>query len=215
MSSSDGINRKFSLGTFFCSYFLESRSHDSFSELIAFGLLDILPNCVNSSYFVWNPNLKHLSLGVYSALIEIGMVREIAELDPGVSHYVIGYYVHNNEKMRYKLQYCPSEMFVQQIGRWMDTEQALEWIEEHAGHPIPNPPSEHDAMPCLTVEDLLNSLESIGTNRVIFQRTACTVSEVIDLVLEGEADSCCLTSYCKFLSMVGTDFAARCLYALH
>ena len=37
-------------------------------KLIAVGVLDILPNCVSSKYFFYDPEYSFLSLGTYSAL---------------------------------------------------------------------------------------------------------------------------------------------------
>ena len=37
-------------------------------KLIAVGVLDILPRCVSSVYFFYDPDYSFLSLGVYSAL---------------------------------------------------------------------------------------------------------------------------------------------------
>jgi arginine-tRNA-protein transferase len=37
-------------------------------RLIAVGVIDILPRCVSSVYFYYDPELGHLSLGTYASL---------------------------------------------------------------------------------------------------------------------------------------------------
>lgn len=51
-------------------------------RLIAFAVLDILPDCVSSVYFCYDPELPKQSLGVYSALREIALVRALVKRDP-------------------------------------------------------------------------------------------------------------------------------------
>lgn len=42
-------------------------------------MIDILPSCVSSVYFIWDPDWAWASLGKLSALYEIALVREMAE----------------------------------------------------------------------------------------------------------------------------------------
>ncbi|KAF9514241.1 hypothetical protein BS47DRAFT_893028 [Hydnum rufescens UP504] len=46
-------------------------------ELIAFGVVDVLPNCISSVYLVYSPEWAWASLGKLSALYEIALVHEI------------------------------------------------------------------------------------------------------------------------------------------
>lgn len=48
-------------GSFHQQYWLDG-------ELIAVGVVDILPKCVSSVYLFYDPNYSHLSLGTYGAL---------------------------------------------------------------------------------------------------------------------------------------------------
>ena len=47
-------------------------------KLIAVSMIDLLPSCVNSSYFIWDPDYKYLRLGIVSALFEIEWVRSLS-----------------------------------------------------------------------------------------------------------------------------------------
>lgn len=48
-------------GSFHQQYWLDGR-------LIAVGVLDILPKCVSSVYFFYDPDFSHLTLGTYGSL---------------------------------------------------------------------------------------------------------------------------------------------------
>ncbi|GAA5877358.1 hypothetical protein JCM16303_006255 [Sporobolomyces ruberrimus] len=78
--------------------------------LIAFAVLDLLPQAVSSVYFVWNPDWSGMSLGKLSALREIEMVRDLEKRglwEVGKGRYMMGYYIEV-PKMRYKADYQPS-----------------------------------------------------------------------------------------------------------
>ena len=58
------------MGCYHMKYYLNGESG---SELIAIGVVDILPRGLESAYFFYSPDLRdtgfHLSLGVFSAVI--------------------------------------------------------------------------------------------------------------------------------------------------
>jgi arginine-tRNA-protein transferase len=90
-------------GSFHQKYFIDE-------QLIAVAVLDVLPNCVSSVYFLYDPAFGKLSLGTFSALKEIQTVHELSQLYPELKYYYLGYYIHSCPKMRYKAQYRPSEL---------------------------------------------------------------------------------------------------------
>ncbi|KAG8899964.1 Arginyl-tRNA--protein transferase 1 [Tulasnella sp. 403] len=78
-------------------------------ELIAMGVIDILPNCVSSVYLMYDPTWEAYSLGKLSALTEIALAQEMAQYGaPGMAYTYMGFYVHVCPKMRYKGDYGPS-----------------------------------------------------------------------------------------------------------
>lgn len=79
-------------------------------KLVAVGVIDILPNCLSSKYLFWDPDFAFLSLGKYSALQEIGWVKDNQAYCPSLQYYYLGYYIHSCNKMRYKAAYRPSEL---------------------------------------------------------------------------------------------------------
>lgn len=79
--------------------------------LIAFSVLDILPGCISSVYFVWDPKYAWASLGKLSAIREAALAREMAEAGMrDMGWLYMGYYIHSCHKMRYKGEYKPSQL---------------------------------------------------------------------------------------------------------
>ncbi|KAK0486940.1 arginine-tRNA-protein transferase [Armillaria luteobubalina] len=88
-------------------------------QLVAMAVLDILPHCVSSVYFMYDNTWEKFSLGKVSALREISLAREIH--DAGVSsmgYLYLGYYIHSCQKMRYKGQYSPSFLVDPETYEW-------------------------------------------------------------------------------------------------
>ncbi|KAH9994119.1 arginine-tRNA-protein transferase [Russula compacta] len=78
-------------------------------RLVAMGVIDILPSCVSSVYFMWEKEYERFSLGKLSALREISLAKEFHDAGvPQLKHLYMGYYIHNCQKMKYKGEYSPS-----------------------------------------------------------------------------------------------------------
>ncbi|XP_059478230.1 arginyl-tRNA--protein transferase 1 [Neocloeon triangulifer] len=93
----DGIK----YGSFHQQYWLDGK-------LIAVAVIDILPSCVSSVYFYYDPDFRFLTLGTYAALREISLTRELNIKNKNLVNYYMGFYIHSCPKMRYKGQYSPS-----------------------------------------------------------------------------------------------------------
>lgn len=111
-------------GTYHCSYHLDG-------ELIGVGVLDVLPKCITTVYFFYDPEYSFLNLGTYSALIEISMVRHMHKhyvgsmSDNRLIYYYLGYYVHECEKMHYKPKFRPSYLLCSETNTYVPTEVCL------------------------------------------------------------------------------------------
>ncbi|GER54461.1 arginyl-tRNA--protein transferase 1 [Striga asiatica] len=88
-------------------------------NLIAVGVIDILPKCLSSKYLFWDPDFAFLSLGKFSALEEIRWVSENQLHCPSLEFYYLGYYIHSCSKMRYKAAYRPSELLCPLRFQWV------------------------------------------------------------------------------------------------
>ncbi|XP_067909928.1 arginyl-tRNA--protein transferase 1-like isoform X1 [Heterodontus francisci] len=99
-------------------------------KIIALGLLDILPEGINSQYLCYDPDYSSLSLGVYSALREIALTQRLNEKVPRMKYYYLGPYVHSCIKVKYKLLYQPTELLCPVTGHWVPVEQCLPKLEK-------------------------------------------------------------------------------------
>ncbi|KAI4163126.1 MAG: hypothetical protein LQ342_003254 [Letrouitia transgressa] len=100
----DGRQQKF--GSYHQCYRLNKR-------LIAIGVLDLLPECVSSVYFIYHEDVQDWKLG------KLGVLREIAlAIEGGYRHYYMGFYIHSCTKMRYKGQYRPSYILDPETYDW-------------------------------------------------------------------------------------------------
>ena len=98
-------------------------------RLIGISVIDVLPHCVSSVYFIWDPDYAWASLGKLSALRELALVKDMhaAGVDsmrylymgePSSPHLgaeaiaglITGYWIPSCTKMVYKSEYTPSEL---------------------------------------------------------------------------------------------------------
>ncbi|KAG2178091.1 hypothetical protein INT43_003344, partial [Umbelopsis isabellina] len=100
-------------------------------KLIAVAVLDVLPNCLSSVYFMYDPEYAFLSLGKYSALREIALTQTMEQkASKSIHWYYMGYYIHTCQKMRYKGQYKPSYLLDVESYMWEPYEQCAPLLEE-------------------------------------------------------------------------------------
>lgn len=115
-------------GTYHCLYILDK-------ELIAVGVLDVLPKCITTVYFFYNPVYGHLNLGIYSALVEISIVRQMAKHYSGppekneLKYYHIGFYVHECKKMHYKTRFRPARLLCSETWQYVPLETCLDKLK--------------------------------------------------------------------------------------
>jgi len=88
------------------------------NKLVAVGVVDILPTCLSSVYFFYDPVFADLTLGTFGALTEIAFVRERAQTHPEFQFYYMGFYIHSCPKMRYKGSYTPSYLLCPETFNW-------------------------------------------------------------------------------------------------
>ncbi|KRX78869.1 Arginyl-tRNA--protein transferase 1 [Trichinella sp. T6] len=108
-------------GSYHCQYWLDGK-------IIAVGVLDILPNCISSKYFYYDPFYKFLSLGTFSAMKEIELTRHLAKIIPQLHFYYMGYYIHNCPKMRYKGNFHPSFLLCTETCNWFPIETCFSML---------------------------------------------------------------------------------------
>ncbi len=87
-------------------------------ELIGLGWVDKAEDALSSVYFAFNPDHADRRLGVYSVLAEVDYCRVL-----NLSWLYMGYWVEDSEKMRYKADYRPAEILVDQ--EWISLDSYL------------------------------------------------------------------------------------------
>ena len=93
-------------------------------KLIGVGFIDISLNALSSVYFIYDPDYASFSLGVFSVLKEIEIAKEL-----GVSHYNLGYWIKENQRMSYKGNYKPFQTYhwekkVWNNGDWSESDNS-------------------------------------------------------------------------------------------
>ncbi|XP_026684075.1 arginyl-tRNA--protein transferase 1 isoform X4 [Diaphorina citri] len=109
-------------GSFHQQYWLDGR-------LIAVGVIDILPLCVSSVYFFYDPDYSWLSLGTLSSLREIEFTRSLHRSLPELSSYYMGFYIHSCPKMRYKGNLRPSYLLCPEVYSWHFIQEARQLLD--------------------------------------------------------------------------------------
>ncbi|KAJ7904373.1 arginine-tRNA-protein transferase, partial [Mycena olivaceomarginata] len=101
-------------------------------KLIALGVIDILPSCVSSVYFMYDPEWEKFSLGKLSALREISLASEIkASGAPGMTSLYMGFYIYSCPKMRYKGDYSPSYLADPETYEWFPLESCIPLLDKY------------------------------------------------------------------------------------
>ncbi|KAI0375755.1 hypothetical protein BV20DRAFT_959795 [Pilatotrama ljubarskyi] len=134
-------------------------------ELIAVGVIDILPNCVSSVYFMYEKKWEKFSLGKLSALREAALAREIHEAGvPDMKYLYLGYYVHSCPKMRYKGDYSPSYLADPEEYTWFPLDKCRPLLDEyhyacfsHPEHSLKAPSPTPDPTPDIPFDILMQT----------------------------------------------------------
>jgi arginine-tRNA-protein transferase len=82
-------------------------------KLVAVGVLDLLPHAVSGVYFMYHESIHTWSPGKISAMRETALAAE-----EGYRWYMMGFYIHNCKKMRYKVEYHPQYVLDPETFSW-------------------------------------------------------------------------------------------------
>ncbi|VEN52610.1 unnamed protein product [Callosobruchus maculatus] len=109
-------------GSFHQQYWIDGK-------LIAVGVIDILPRCVSSVYFFYDPDYRSLTLGTYGALREVYFTRSLQKTLPELNSYYMGFYIHSCQKMRYKGRLTPSYLLCPETYQWFPIEKCIKLLD--------------------------------------------------------------------------------------
>lgn len=107
----DGRERR--LGSYHQCYRLDG-------ELVAIGVLDLLPNAVSAVYFLYHESINSWSPGKLGALREIALATE-----NGYRWWYPGFYIHTCPKMRYKMDYAPQQILNPNEMQWVEVSKEV------------------------------------------------------------------------------------------
>ncbi|KAI9577628.1 hypothetical protein GQX74_013322 [Glossina fuscipes] len=181
-------------GSFHQQYWLDD-------QLIAVAVLDILPYCVSSVYFFYDPDYSFLSLGTYSSLREIELVQQLASSVSSLRYYYMGFYIHSCPKMRYKGKLCPSYLLCPEAFTWhLLTDEIRSKL---------NAQKYQRFNPEVLAKDIDEFVEADINNVLLLvdQNTCITYNDYIQIT--GEDDRNAIMEYGK---LVGKSLARRILY---
>ncbi|KAJ7179174.1 arginine-tRNA-protein transferase [Mycena filopes] len=101
-------------------------------QLFAMGVIDILPSCVSSVYFMYDSAWGDYSIGKLSALREVSLAAEIRAAGvAGMAWLYMGYYIHSCPKMKYKGDYHPSYLADPETYVWFPLKECLPLLEQN------------------------------------------------------------------------------------
>ncbi len=103
---------------------------DASKKLVGVGIVDLVPTGISTVYFFWDPSLRDLSLGTYSALTEISLCQQWK-----LPYYYLGYLVPGAATMNYKASFGSGEVWdgenwIPVPGRGLATPETIEALAE-------------------------------------------------------------------------------------
>ncbi|XP_067633721.1 arginyl-tRNA--protein transferase 1 isoform X3 [Eurosta solidaginis] len=181
-------------GSFHQQYWLDDK-------LIAVAVIDILPYCVSSVYFFYDPDYSFLSLGTYGSLREIELVQQLAKKVPALKYYYMGFYIHSCSKMRYKGRLVPSYLLCPEAYTWhLLTDEIRTKLDQHKYQRF-NPNSDAKDVDIFEDTDLNDVV-------LLYDNTYLTYRQYIQITGDHD-DRDLILEYGK---LVGKSLAHRMLY---
>lgn len=159
----------YSLGSFHQQYWLDG-------NLIAVGVIDILPTCLSSVYLYYNPDYSFLSLGTYASLREIAYARQLHKMCPSIKDYCMGFYIHTCPKMRYKGNFSPSRLLCPETYTWHPIEKCKPLLDVNKYCRFEQDPTKGDE----------NAVRDLDEVMILHNRTVITYKKYCRL--KGNAD---------------------------
>jgi arginine-tRNA-protein transferase len=168
-------------------------------KLVAVGVLDLLPRCISSVYFYYDPDYAGLSFGTLSALFEIQLTQQLNTRHPNIEWYYMGYYIHSCPKMKYKSKFYPSYLLCPKKYTWWPVEDCEKQLDQRR----------YCVFDDRTGDETLPTEEQLGSLKVLLDRRLCLYS-VYKMVNEDDDYSDILFDFVK---LTGLENAQNiCIY---
>ena len=85
--------------------------------LLAVAVTDFLPNALSAVYTFFDPDQPQLSLGSLAVLKQIELAEQLKK-----PYLYLGFWIPNHQKMSYKTNYSPFQLYVEQTWRQFEPE---------------------------------------------------------------------------------------------
>ena len=106
-------------------------------KLVAMGVNDITNTCLNSQYFIYDPDYSFLCLGVVGAIHEIEFMKMVQKkYNPDLRMYQLGELVLNCPKVNYKLNYKPGILICPRTKQHVKFDDVKPKLVEYSKMPI-------------------------------------------------------------------------------
>lgn len=106
------------LGSYHMHYYLDG-------ELLMISILDILPTYIVSIYFIYDPDIRFMTPGIYTCLCELELIQDLQKQQPTLVYYALGYYNHFNPKVSYKRQFGAQELLCNETDTFVSLAAAI------------------------------------------------------------------------------------------
>ena len=146
-------------------------------KLVAVGVLDLLPWCVSSVYFYYDPDYAALSFGTLSALFEIQLTQQLHARHPEIRWYYMGFYIHTCPKMKYKSKFSPSYLLCPEKHTWWPVADCQKQLDHQ----------KFCVFDEKTADEVVPTEEQLGTLKVLLDRRLCLYS-VYKMIKTNEED---------------------------
>ncbi|KAI8141537.1 arginine-tRNA-protein transferase [Fennellomyces sp. T-0311] len=194
-------NNKNGYGSFHQKYILDG-------QLIAVAVLDILPKCVSSVYFMYDPEYAFLGLGKYSALREISLTQELSQSVGDTLHwYYMGFYIHSCPKMNYKGSYQPSDLLDAETYRWYPIHECKKLLDKKEFTVFSDPEKEwkEDRIPGTLHPTKVKASDAENTYMLIDSEKAYPVTALVPWYNSPKFRDAIL----EYIAIVGPKLAAQ------
>ncbi|XP_067141052.1 arginyl-tRNA--protein transferase 1 isoform X1 [Centruroides vittatus] len=173
---------------FFCGYGSFHQQYWLDDNLIAVGVVDVLPHCVSSVYLYYDPSYSFLSLGTYAALREIAFTQELNRIVPELKYYYMGFYIHSCPKMRYKGNFEPSYLLCPEVYSWHPIEKCKPKLDISKYHRLNEDSNAEDK----------DGIVDIGQVQILYQRQWISYTNYRKM-RKGDCNEAEVAEYARFV----------------
>lgn len=183
-------------------------------KIVAVGVLDILPESMSSVYLYYDPDFSSLNLGVFTALKEIEYVMFLQRyISEHIHYYVMGFYIYDCQKMRYKGEYYPSEILCPISLKFypLDDPEVIKVLKEKNNQPLSKTDGKHPNL-FLDVAAIQTIFNQISLE---FNQQSISLSVFLDIYLNNKYKKIFQSLLVNFIRHYGPENAKNSKFVLN